>query len=126
MNNLPIIDVLKVPVNPLTMSQSVIYLSNRVKDKLPTTVVTANAEIIMMGQKNRFYLQLLQQADLVLPDGAGTVWAGRTLGNDVPERVAGFDLFLELVRESANKGYRLFFFGSSPGVAEAARAKCVE
>ena len=126
MNNLPIIDVLKVPVNPLTMSQSVIYLSNRVKDQLPTTVVTANAEIIMMGQKNRFYLQLLQQADLVLPDGAGTVWAGRTLGNDVPERVAGFDLFLELVRESANKGYRLFFFGSSPGVAEAARAKCLE
>ena len=54
---------------------------------MPTQVVTANAEIIMMARNDKRYGTLLQQADLVLADGAGTVWAGRTLGYEVPERV---------------------------------------
>ena len=56
-------------------------------------------------------------------DGAGTVWAGRKLGHNVPERVAGCDLFVELAKLSAKKGYKVFFFGAAPGIAEAARDK---
>ena len=87
-------------------------------------VVTANAEIIMMGQKDEDYLQILKSADLVLPDGAGTVWAGRSLGYEVPERVAGYDLFINLLQEAIAQNLRIFFFGAAPGVAEAAKAKC--
>ena len=54
---------------------------------------------------------------------AGTVWAGRKLGHNVPERVAGCDLFVELAKLSAKKGYKVFFFGAAPGIAEAARDK---
>ena len=62
----------------------------------------------------------------MLPDGAGAVWAGRHLGYKVPERVAGFDLYNELLDFSAYKGYKAYFFGGSPGVAEAAKAKAEE
>lgn len=62
----------------------------RYKNK-STHLVTANAEIIMMCQDDAEYKNILTNvADLVLPDGAGTVWAGRQLGYAVPERVAGF------------------------------------
>ena len=67
-----------------------------------------------------------QEAELVLPDGAGAVWAGRHLGYNVPERVAGFDLYNKLLALSAKKGYRAYFFGGSPGIAEAAKAKSEE
>ena len=116
------INILGVPVTPFSMEEAVSFLMDRIAKKMPTQVVTANAEIIMMARNDKRYGTLLQQADLVLADGAGTVWAGRTLGYEVPERVAGFDLFVELIKESAEEGIRLYFFGAAPGIAEAAKA----
>lgn len=117
--------ILGVNVHPLTMEQSVAYLEDRLVEGEKAFVVTANAEIIMMCQHDAKYNRIVEEmADLVLPDGAGAVWAGRHLGYTVPERVAGFDLYLRLMELSSKKGYKAFFFGSSPGVAEAAKAKC--
>uniref|UniRef100_UPI002FD95B9A WecB/TagA/CpsF family glycosyltransferase n=1 Tax=Anaerospora hongkongensis TaxID=244830 RepID=UPI002FD95B9A len=58
---------------------------------------------------------------LVVPDGAGVVWAARYQGNEVRERVAGFDLTQRLLAEAAIKGYRVYFFGAGPGIAEQAK-----
>lgn len=125
-NKKPAMDILGVPVTPFSMAEAVAWLMDRVEQDRPTQVVTANAEIIMMAQKLPAYKALLEQTDLVLADGAGTVWAGRTLGHQVPERVAGFDLFLELLKDGARRGTRFFLFGAAPGIAEAAAKKAGE
>ena len=121
------IRILGVPVHPLTMAQSVEALEQRMLAGEQTFVVTANAEIIMMCQEDAAYNDIIShQAELVLPDGAGAVWAGRHLGYKVPERVAGFDLYNHLLALSAEKGYKAYFFCGSPGIAEAAKAKSEE
>lgn len=118
------IKILGVPVHPLTMQGAVDELEQRLLAKQQTFVVTANAEIIMMCQEDKEYNHIVGEiADLVLADGAGAVWAGRHLGHNVPERVAGFDLYNELLKLAAEKGYTAYFFGGSPGIAEAAKAK---
>ena len=121
------IKILGVPVHPMTMQEAVTALEERMQADMQTFVVTANAEIIMMCQEDAGYNQIIShEAELVLPDGAGAVWAGRHLGYNVPERVAGFDLYNKLLALSAKKGYRAYFFGGSPGIAEAAKAKSEE
>ena len=86
------IKILGVPVHPMTMVQAVDSLEQRLLSGEQTFVVTANAEIIMMCQEDAAYNEIIcHRAELVLPDGAGAVWAGRHLGYQVPERVAGFD-----------------------------------
>ncbi|MDY4921270.1 MAG: WecB/TagA/CpsF family glycosyltransferase [Phascolarctobacterium sp.] len=121
------IRILGVPVHALTMQEAVDTLEERLLAKEQTFVVTANAEIIMMCQENAEYNEIVgQKADLVLPDGAGAVWAGRHLGYKVPERVAGFDLYNKLLALAAQKGYRSYFFGGAPGIADAAKAKAEE
>lgn len=121
------VKILGVPVHPLTMNESVAVLEDKLQKKEQAFVVTANAEIIMMCQQDKEYNNIVsEQADLVLPDGAGAVWAGRYLGNEVPERVAGFDLYNQLLKLSADKGYKAYFFGGAPGVAEAAKNKAEE
>ena len=118
------IKILGVPVHPMTMAEAVNSLEQRMLGGEQTFVVTANAEIIMMCQDDAEYNNIIsKQAELVLPDGAGAVWAGRHLGYKVPERVAGFDLYNQLLALSAQKGYKAYFFGGSPGIAEAAKAK---
>ena len=121
------IKILGVPVHPMTMVEAVDSLEQRMLAGEQTFVVTANAEIIMMCQEDASYNDIIShKAELVLPDGAGAVWAGRHLGYNVPERVAGFDLYNQLLALSAKKGYKSYFFGGSPGVAEAAKVKSEE
>ena len=124
MNDITPIKILGVPVHPYTMKGAVEKILERLSQSKKTFVVTANAEIIMMGQSDDEYMEILNNAALVLPDGAGTVWAGRKLGYEVPERVAGYDLFLNLMTEAAQMKLKVFFFGSAPGVAEEAKQKC--
>lgn len=119
-----IAEILGVPVNPYTMDEAVQKLTGSVQRGERRFVVTANAEIIMLAQEDAEYKQLLlEKTDMILPDGAGTVWAGNYLGYTIPERVAGYDLYLRLLAEAAAKDIPVYFFGGSPGVTEAAVAE---
>lgn len=67
-------------MHPYSMDAAVQYLDDKIQEQKHSFVVTANAEIIMMCQDDAEYKNILTNvADLVLPDGAGTVWAGRQL-----------------------------------------------
>jgi N-acetylglucosaminyldiphosphoundecaprenol N-acetyl-beta-D-mannosaminyltransferase len=79
--------------------------------------------MIMNATRDEELLEILRAADLVVPDGAGTVWAAHHLGHEMPERVAGYDLTQELLKRAPEKNRRVFFFGSAPGVAEKAKQK---
>ena len=116
--------ILDVPVVPYTMDEAVTKLTQDTLQNKRNFVVTANAEIIMIAQDDKEYKTLLSEtADLVLPDGAGTVWAGNYLGYSIPERVAGYDLYLRLLEEAATKKLPVYFFGGKPGIAEDAAAE---
>ena len=113
--------ILGVPVVPYTMDEAVTKLTQDTLKNRRNFVVTANAEIIMMAQGDKEYKTLLSEtADLILPDGAGTVWAGNYLGYTIPERVAGYDLYLRLLEEAAKNNIPVYFFGGKPGIAEEA------
>ena len=116
--------ILGVPVVPYTMDEAVTKLTQDTLQNKRNFVVTANAEIIMIAQDDKEYKTLLSEtADLVLPDGAGTVWAGNYLGYTIPERVAGYDLYLRLLEEAAKNNIPVYFFGGKPGIAEEAAAE---
>ena len=113
--------ILGVPVVPYTMDETVTKLTQDTLKNKRNFVVTANAEIIMMAQGDKEYKTLLAEtADLILPDGAETVWAGNYLGYTIPERVAGYDLYLRLLEEAAKNNIPVYFFGGKPGIAEEA------
>jgi N-acetylglucosaminyldiphosphoundecaprenol N-acetyl-beta-D-mannosaminyltransferase len=49
----------------------------------------------------------------------GVVWAARMLGFAVPERVAGVDLFDDLLAMAARRGFPVFLLGGTPEVVQA-------
>jgi len=85
-------------------------------------VVTVNTEFVMMAQHDTVFRNVINHAALVVADGIGIVWATRYVGKPTPERVTGTDTLVELAKQSANKGYRLYLLGAAPGVAEEAAA----
>lgn len=119
-------EILGVKVDAVTMAQAVENVEKLILAKKNSIVATANAEMIMRATKDEELKNILNSAELVVPDGAGTVWAARHLGYEMPERVAGFDLVQELMKIAPVKGYRFFLFGSAPDIAEKAKAKAEE
>ncbi|MEE9189592.1 MAG: WecB/TagA/CpsF family glycosyltransferase, partial [Candidatus Neomarinimicrobiota bacterium] len=58
------------------------------------------------------------RASLVVPDGMPLVWIGKLKGFKEIDRCYGPDLMLAVMKESVKNGYRHFFYGGKPGVAE--------
>lgn len=117
------VDILGVPFLNGTMDQLVELLDHRLAHQTPTFMVTANPEIMMYALKNPSYYQLLQDADIVIPDGIGIVIGSKMLGTPIQERLAGYDLTLCLFDLAAKKGYKVYFLGAKPEVVEEAAKK---
>src|SRR6266849_2397914 len=70
------------------------------------------------AQHDSEFKTILNSAGLVVPDGMPLVWIGRRHRFDMPRRVYGPELFATFCEQTASKGYRHFFYGGAPGVAE--------
>ncbi|UFP93270.1 WecB/TagA/CpsF family glycosyltransferase [Gloeobacter morelensis] len=81
-------------------------------------VITLNAEMAMLAQREERLARLIRRADLVVPDGAGVVWALQRVGRRV-RRCAGIDLVESALQQLAPRHTRIFLLGAAPGVAEA-------
>lgn len=86
----------------------------------PLQVVTLNPEMVMQARRLPKLNQAIRQSGLILPDGAGVVWACRRLGTAVPERITGVDFLGDLAEMAKDHGWPVFLLGAGPGVAEAA------
>ncbi|WP_019554191.1 WecB/TagA/CpsF family glycosyltransferase [Propionispira raffinosivorans] len=115
--------ILDINVDSVKMTEAIDIVENLMAAQKPAFIATANAEMIMMADQDESLKYILNHADLVVPDGAGTVWAARQLGVAMPERVAGYDLTQHLLARAPQTNRRVFFFGSAPGVADKAKIK---
>lgn len=122
MNPPPALHILGVRVHAVTMAQTLDWVEAAVDARAPRQLCTANPEFVMAAQRDPDFLRVLNQADLVIPDGIGLVWAARWLGRPLPERVAGSDLVGLIAERAARRGWRLFFLGAAAGVAQRAAA----
>lgn len=82
-------------------------------------VVTVNPEIIMRGQQDEAYAELVKNADCCLPDGAGVVWALKQQGLKQP-RLPGIEFADTLLATAAEQQWPVVFVGGKPGVVDKA------
>lgn len=116
------IEILGVPVDAVTEREALDWVAHVLQDGRPHQVATVNPEFVMRARRDPAFAGVLRRADLCLPDGAGLLWAARRSGRPLPARVTGVDFIHALAREGAAAGWRFFFLGASPGVADAAAA----
>lgn len=113
-------DVLGVGFDAVTMDEAIFEARALMARRRGAYICTPNPEIVMRCGKDEALRRAVNGADLVVPDGAGVLWAAKTLGRPLPERVPGIDLFTGLL---ARTNARTYLLGGRPGVAaEAARA----
>ena len=120
---LPAIHILDLPVNHVTMATALKAIDGFIRDGSPHHVVTADATMLVMAQEDTALREIISHAELITPDSEGIRWAARRQGAPLPERVSGVEIVERLCERSVTTGYRLYFLGAAPGVAEQAKAR---
>ncbi|MBR4935368.1 MAG: WecB/TagA/CpsF family glycosyltransferase [Anaerotignum sp.] len=118
--------VLGVPFDAVTMDEAVAKAKKLLKEEGQHIICTPNPEIVMEAQHDKVLNSILHEADLVVPDGIGVVWASKYSEIRLTERVAGFDLTQNLMADLAATGETFYFFGGAPGVASTAARKMMK
>lgn len=112
-----------VTMHPWSMTETVAGIAARLDAGEFTQHVVVNVAKLVNMQTDRELLRSVRACDIVNIDGAGVVFAGRLLGFHIPERVAGIDLFMQLLRLAENRGEKVFFLGATEQVVNQAVAK---
>lgn len=103
-------------VDALTMEETLERIQEYIDNKACVQHVVINAGKINLMQEDEDLTNIINECPLINADGQSIVWGSKILGNELPERVAGIDIFTELVRISADKGYKPYFFGAKEEV----------
>jgi N-acetylglucosaminyldiphosphoundecaprenol N-acetyl-beta-D-mannosaminyltransferase len=115
------VKVLGLRVDRTSMGDALAQIETFIAERgQPRHVVTADASMVVTAREDPDLKKIVDSADLVTPDGAGILWHARLLKRPITHKVSGVDLVAELCRLSAEKGYRIYFLGAAPGVAEEA------
>jgi bacterial polymer biosynthesis proteins, WecB/TagA/CpsF family len=119
----PTVPIYGIPFSKMSMDETVNYLTEAIEQKRQTHVITANPIMVMSAVESQDYYKMMRKAELIVPDGAGVVWAANYVGTPVAERVTGFDLLHRLMQEGEKRKWTAYLLGTSQEVIEAAAEK---
>jgi N-acetylglucosaminyldiphosphoundecaprenol N-acetyl-beta-D-mannosaminyltransferase len=106
-------------VDALTFDAALLEIEKLVDRKQGGAVFTPNVDHVVKASSNAAFAEAYSRASLSLADGMPLIWASPLLGCRLPERVAGSDLLLPLLKLAARRGWRVYLLGGAPGVAQA-------
>src|SRR5216684_3018279 len=109
-------DWLGFSVDVLTMAETVERARVAMRDRGRLQHVALNVAKFVNMRSDRILRSDVMGSDVIGIDGMGIVLALRLFGVPVKERVAGIDLFWEVLTVCARDGFRPFLLGATPDV----------
>lgn len=104
--------------------QEAINIANRfLKEDRNHSIITPNTEIVMAAKDDEELRDIINGADLVIPDGIGLIYGSKMRGHPLKERVTGYDVSMELLKILNEIGGSLYMLGGKPGVTDKAEEK---
>jgi len=112
----PQCELFGLSIDAVTMDQAVARCTDAIDHGEHLAIGVVNAAKIVAMRRNAGLRSAVAGSGMVLADGQSVVWASRLLRAPLPERVAGIDLFMQLLGEAERSGYRVYFLGAKPDV----------
>src|SRR5215217_3051202 len=81
-------------------------------------VCVANVHVVMEAHVSDRYREILNDSDLVTPDGMPLVWIMRLKGQQDQQRVYGPTLMLYVLERAAQRNIPVGFYGGAPDVLD--------
>ncbi len=111
------VNILGIPLHNVDTTDTLEIIRGFIEEGGQHKICIPNVDVIMQAQKNPDLFQILNQAQLSVPDGMGVVYASRFLGTPLKENVKGRILTVHICQQASERGHSVFLMGSEPGVA---------
>jgi N-acetylglucosaminyldiphosphoundecaprenol N-acetyl-beta-D-mannosaminyltransferase len=117
---IPRFSLLGLPVNALTKDDLVGLVAEAIGAEKSFVIGNHNLHSLYVARQAPRMRQFYARADFAHVDGMSLVLIGRLLGLPLTRRhrTGYMDLLPPLMRRAAESGWRVFYLGSKPGVAE--------
>ena len=120
------INFLGSPMDSGTMIDAVSHIESKlIAGEFLQHVVVNVAKLVHM-QTDQKLADSVNACDVINIDGMGVVIGARFCGHHIPERVAGVDLFHNLLAMSAKRGFSVFLLGAEEEIVAATAIKVKE
>ncbi len=117
------INIRGINFNNISLDGTVDALVDALSSGRQTALFTPNSEIVQLCIENPALYEIINSAELIVPDGIGVVKAGRILGTPFDHgKVAGVEVGEKLIEKLASTEFTVYLLGGKPGIAEAAAA----
>jgi N-acetylglucosaminyldiphosphoundecaprenol N-acetyl-beta-D-mannosaminyltransferase len=110
--------ILGVAISAVTLDRAASIVETWIRNRTPNYVCITGAHGVIESRRDAQLRQIHNDAGMVAPDGMPLVFMARRLGFDRVTRVYGPDLMRRLTKISAEKGYRQYYYGGGPGLAD--------
>ncbi|MBL4937422.1 WecB/TagA/CpsF family glycosyltransferase [Clostridium sp. YIM B02515] len=109
-----IVKILGVPFNRITTDGTVDIIENQINSdrKKPYHIITGNPEIVVSYKKEKVLQDIIDDTDLITPDGVGIILASKWKKDLLPERVTGVDLLARVLDRGNERGWSFYFLGA--------------
>jgi len=108
----PKTSIFGVPFSNMTMQDTVAYLVSQIDKGNQQHVITANPIMVMAALENKNMMRVMKQANLIVADGAGVIWASQQANEPIVERVAGIELMHELMSLGEKRHWKVYLLGT--------------
>lgn len=117
------VNILGTGINPLTMGNAVARIEQAMRERYQGYVCVAAAHSVMDCLREESLRRIFNRSMMTTPDGMPLVWLARAQARQPVERVYGPDLMLAVCQSTVSQGFRHFFYGGEPEVADALAAR---
>lgn len=114
------VSIFGVKINNITLDEATEIVEKFLGEDRLRAIYTPNTEIVMAAKDDENLKKIINESDLVIPDGIGLIYGSRIGKKPLKERVTGVDLSIKLLEIANKKGYRLYLLGGKDGVAKRA------
>ena len=117
---------MNIYLDNVTLEEAIGHIEYCIKRRKISHVITPNVDQIIRIEKDGYFKEICEKAELLLADGTPLIWISKWYRCPIKEKICGSELVPELCRISAQKGYKVFFLGAAEGVAAKAAEMVVK
>lgn len=112
--------ILNVKYDNMTFGSAIEEAVSLLRKEKKSNLFFLNADCLYKAQKDEEYRNILNSADLVLPDGIGLKLITMLFGVKMKDNCNGTDFSPIFMEKAAAEGYKIFFLGGKENIAEKA------
>ena len=116
------IEVLTIPITTGQYKEVVEDISMLAQQGRGSYVCVANVHMLAEANRDADFKEIVNNADIVTPDGMPLVWAIRLLYGIKQDRIAGMDMLPALLKKAEANGLPVYFYGGTPKMLQLTRA----